>query len=70
LVRKSGSSKLYLCSVAELHHFDAASVPDKIFDAAPAPDLLNNTDNGTKPTFLKQAKVNVRVFFIFNIVGI
>jgi hypothetical protein len=40
----------FVQSVAELHHIDAA----------PAPTLQH-----TKPTFLKQAKVNVRVEKIF-----
>jgi hypothetical protein len=46
----------YVCSVAEPHHFDAASAPGKTFDQAPAPILLHG-----KSTFYKQTKANMRV---------
>jgi hypothetical protein len=42
--------KDFCCSVAETHHFHAASAPGKIFDAAPDPAL-------TLATFLKRTKV-------------
>jgi hypothetical protein len=50
-------------SVAEPHHLDGALAPGKISDAAtaPAPTLLH-----TKPKYLKQAKVDIRVRAIFS----
>jgi hypothetical protein len=50
-------------SVSEPHQTDAA--PGKNFDAAPAPTLLYSYHIYTKPTFFKQAKVNIRVRAIF-----
>jgi hypothetical protein len=51
-----------ITSVAVPFHFYAAPSPGKNFDAAPmAPTLLY-----TKPAFLKQTKVNIRVRKIFS----
>jgi hypothetical protein len=47
------------CSDAEPHNFYAA--PGTIFDAAPAPTLLD-----TKPIFLKQTKLNIKIVAIFS----
>jgi hypothetical protein len=41
---------------------DAAPVPCQSYDAAPSPSLLN-----TMTTFLKQAKVNIRVTKIYSL---
>jgi hypothetical protein len=48
------------CSFAEPHRFDAAPAPGENFDAAPAPDAPAPTVLFAKPTFFKQATVNIR----------
>jgi hypothetical protein len=50
------ASQMVFTSVAEPHHFDATPALGKTFDTAPPPTLLYN-----KPTFVKQAKFNIRV---------
>jgi hypothetical protein len=58
IIRKVVYQPHVLNRIAETHHFDATQIA--YFDAAPAPTLLYN-----KPTFLKQAKVNISVREIF-----
>jgi hypothetical protein len=53
--------KLYFCSATKLRHFFAAPALGGSFDAAPALASPTPTLLYSKPTFLKQAKVNLGI---------
>jgi hypothetical protein len=61
---------LVFTSVAELHHFNAASAPENFFDAVPATAALApaSTLLYSRSTFGKQTKVNPRIRATFTFV--